>query len=125
MKLKKVLVVDDQEMICNLVKASLENLWPTLKVITCSESSLAMDKIKNLLPDLVLLDIQMGDISGSDIAQQMKENPSTQGIPIIFLTGIISAEEAHARGNTSGGEHFLAKPLDFKELVAAVEKYIG
>ena len=119
------MVVDDQEMICNLVKASLENLWPTLKVHTCSESSMALEKIKSFLPDLVLLDIQMGEVSGGDIAQQMKENPSTQGIPIIFLTGIISADEAHARGNTFGGEHFLAKPIDFKELAAAVEKYIG
>ena len=125
MKLKKVLIVDDQESICNLVKASLENMWPTLKATTCTDSSQAFDKIKTLLPDLVLLDVQMGAVSGDDVAQQMRENPATRSIPIVFLTGILTPEEARARGNTSGGEHFLAKPIDFRELVATVEKYIG
>ena len=124
MKLKKVMVVDDQEMVCNLVKASLENLWPTLKVSTCTDSHEAFDKIKNFSPNLVLLDVQMGEISGPDVAQRLKEDPTTRTIPIVFLTGILTPDEARARGNTSGGEHFLAKPIDFKELAATVEKFI-
>ena len=124
MKLKSVLIVDDQENICNLVKASLENLWPTLKVTTCADSSRAMEKIKSLLPNLVILDVQMPGISGPDIAQEMKESPDTKTIPIIFLTGILTPEEARGRSGNIGGEHFVAKPLDFSELVAAIEKYI-
>jgi CheY-like chemotaxis protein len=124
MKLKKAMVVDDQEMICNLVKASLENAWPTLKVTKCSDSTRALEKIKALLPDLVLLDVQMGEVSGDDIAQAMKEDPATRAIPIVFLTGILTPEEAHARQNEIGGKHFLAKPIDFNELIATVEKYI-
>ena len=124
MKLKTVLIVDDQESICNLVKASLENLWPTLKVVTCPDSSRAMDKIKNLLPNLVILDVQMPGFSGADIAQAMKEYPATKAIPIIFLTGILTPEEARSRGNEIGGEHFMAKPINFGELTSTVEKYI-
>ena len=122
-KLKTVLVVDDQENICNLVKASLENLWPSLKVVTCPDSTRAMEKVKGLLPNLVILDVQMPEVSGSDIAQAMKEHPDTRAIPIIFLTGILTPEEARARADR-GGEHFLAKPINFGELTAAVEKYI-
>ena len=125
MKLKKIMIVDDQESICNLVKAALENMWPTVKATTCSDSPQAFEKIKTLLPDLVLLDVQMGPVSGDDVAQAMREHPLTRSIPIIFLTGILTPEEARAKDNQSGGEHFLAKPIDFQELVAAVEKYIG
>ena len=125
MKLKKVMIVDDQESICNLVKAALENMWPMIKATTCSDSPKAFEKIKTLLPDLVLLDVQMGTVSGDDVAQAMREHPLTRSIPIIFLTGILTPEEARAKGNQSGGEQFLAKPIDFQELVAAVEKYIG
>ena len=125
MKLKKVMIVDDQESICNLVKSGIENTWPTVKATTCSDSTQAFDKIKTLQPDLVILDVQMGDVSGDDVAAAMKEHPLTQGIPIIFLTGILTPDEARVRGNKSGGAFFLAKPIDFKELMAAVEKYIG
>ena len=125
MKLKKVMVVDDLESICHLVKASLEELWPTLKVLTCSDSREAFDRIKTFQPDLVLLDVQMGEVSGDEVAMLMKEDPSTKSIPIVFMTGILTPEEARARGNKIGGERFIAKPIDFKELIATVEKYIG
>lgn len=123
-KLKSVLIVDDQESICHLVKASLENLWPSLKVATCSDSSRALEKIKSLLPNLVILDVQMPGVSGPDIAQEMKEHNDTKSIPIIFLTGILTPEEARGRSGKIGGEHFVAKPLDFHELAATVEMYI-
>ena len=124
MKLKTVLIVDDQESICNLVKASLENLWPTLKVSTCPDSRRALEKIKSTLPNLVILDVQMPDVSGADIAQAMKESPDTKSIPVIFLTGILTPEEARDRSGRIGGEHFVAKPINFGELAATVEKYI-
>ena len=124
MKLKTVVIVDDQESICNLVKASLENLWPTLKVVTCPDSSRALEKIRSLLPNLVILDIQMPGLSGADIAQEMKERPETQAIPIIFLTGILTPEEARQRADKGSGEHFVAKPINFGELTSTVEKYI-
>ena len=123
-KLKTVLIVDDQESICSLVKASLENLWPTLKVVTCADSTRAMEKVKSLLPNLVILDVQMPEISGPDIAQAMKEHPDAKSIPIIFLTGILTPEEARGRADRVGRDIFIAKPINFGELTAAVEKYI-
>lgn len=124
MKLKTVVIVDDQENICNLVKASLENVWPTLKVTTCPDSTRAVEKIRALNPDLVILDVEMPKVSGADIAQAMKEDPATSAIPILFLTGILTPEEAHNRVDKADGIHFLAKPIDFKELTAMVEKFI-
>lgn len=124
MKLKTVVIVDDQENICNLVKASLENVWPTLKVTTCPDSTRAMEKIRALNPDLVILDVEMPKVSGADIAQAMREDPATKSIPIVFLTGILTPDEARSRAEKSNGIHFLAKPIDFKELTATVEKFI-
>ncbi len=124
MKLKNVVIVDDQENICNLVKASLENVWPTLKVTTCSDSTRAIEKIRALDPDLVILDVEMPQVSGPDIAQTMRETPCLQEIPILFLTGILTPDEARSRVEKDNGIHYLAKPIDFKELVSMVEKHI-
>ena len=124
MKLKKILIVDDEEIVSRLVKTSLENLWPTLRVDVCNDGMGAVQQVRKLQPDLIFLDIQMPGISGSDIAMQLKERPETKNIPIVFLTGMLTKEEARARGNQIGGEYFLAKPVSIEELMATVERFI-
>lgn len=124
MKLKTVLIIDDEQIICQLVKTSLENLWPTLKVETCSDGNAAVRTVGSVKPNLILLDINMPGTSGTDIAMKLKERADTKDIPIIFLTGMLTKDEAAAKGNQIGGAFFLAKPVSIQELVQAVEKHI-
>ena len=124
MKLKKVLIIDDEQVICQLVKTSLENLWPTLKVDTCTDGQVAVRQVEMSKPNLILLDINMPGVSGTDIAMKLKERADTQSIPIVFLTGMLTKEEALSKGNQIGGEFFLAKPVSINELVQTVERFI-
>lgn len=124
MKLKTVLIVDDEAIICQLVKTSLENLWPTLKVETCTDGTKAVRQIETLKPNLILLDINMPVMSGTDIAQKLKEREVTASIPIVYLTGMLSREEAEQREHQVGGNYFLAKPVSIQELVQTVERFI-
>lgn len=124
MKLKTILIIDDEPVICQLVKTSLENLWPTIKVETCTNGQEAVRRVEALKPNLVLLDINMPVVSGTDIAMKLKERAETSTIPIVFLTGMLTREEADERGHQIGGEYFLAKPVSIQELVQTVEKFI-
>lgn len=124
MKLKTVLIIDDDAVICQLVKTSLENFWPTLKVEMCTDGQKAVRQAEALKPNLILLDINMPIFSGTDIAQKLKERVDTKGIPIVFLTGMLTREEAEERGNQIGGGYFLAKPVSIHELVQTVERFI-
>lgn len=119
-----MLVIDDEPVICQLVKTSLENLWPTLRVETCTDGQKAIRLVETLMPNLVLLDVNMPVVSGTDIAMKLKERAQTQNIPIVFLTGMLTREEAEERGHQIGGEYFLAKPVSIQELVQTVERFI-
>ncbi len=124
MKLKTVLVIDDEPMICQLVKTSLENLWPTLRVEVCTDGQQAVHMAESLKPSLILLDINMPVLSGTDIAMKLKERTQTHAIPIVFLTGMLTHDEAQSKGNQIGGAYFLAKPVSIQEIVQTVEKFI-
>jgi CheY-like chemotaxis protein len=75
-------------------------------------------------PDLILLDILMPEMSGSDVAEVLLENPETNKIPIIFLTAIVTKEEIGPEIlRKIGGRNFIAKPITTKELVTAIKRY--
>lgn len=121
---RKVMVIDDLESTCRLVKTLIEQHWSSFEVSTCTESIQAIEMIRAVRPEVILLDIQMPGIPGGDIAQRLSEDSKLKKIPIIFLTGMLTHDEARSRANTACGEHFLAKPIIASELIATVEKYM-
>ena len=121
---KKILVVDNEQLICELLKQCLETIG-SFDVFTCSVSTQAISQVKTIRPDLVILDEQMPVMSGSDIAEKLKSDHSTENIPVVFLTGIITDQEIHQRGNMIGGHYFLSKPLKMDELADVVKELLG
>lgn len=75
-------------------------------------------------PDLILLDINMPQVSGPELAAQLKENPATAEIPIIFLTGEVLDEEVQAAGGYIGGYPFIAKPATLQEILECIQKHL-
>lgn len=115
------MVVDDEPDILFTVGQMLEmNGYEVIKVANGKE---CFDKLEKSIPDLVLLDIMMPEISGWDVAAKIKENPKWNNIPIVFLT---------AKGDTMsigmGGlasEDYIVKPFDIKDLKARIEKILN
>ena len=83
MKTFQILVVDDEEDLCEILKFNLENEDYVVDTANSAEEALRMDLSKY---DLLLLDVMMGEISGFMLARMFKQDPMTAQIPIIFIT---------------------------------------
>jgi DNA-binding response OmpR family regulator len=122
--MKKILIVDDERDFCSTIKEELE-VATSFAVDTCSNGAVAFDRVKSAMPDLILLDVMMPQMSGPEIARQLKNCEETKGIPIIFLTGVVDEEEAEKHKHVIGGEYFLGKPVKIEELLYMINRLIG
>jgi DNA-binding response OmpR family regulator len=119
---KRILVVDDEENVVRMVKSRLES--GGYEVITASDGEEGLIKARANKPDLAILDILMPKLDGGKMAETMKLNDDLKNIPIIFLTCLVEGKEVQNR-HMIGGNLFLAKPFDGKELLAMVGKVLG
>lgn len=117
---KKILIVDDEPSITKLLKFALEKTG--IYEILCENQGLkALDAIRASRPDLLVLDMNMPDTSGGEIASSLQSDPSLRALPIIFLTGNVSGEEAES-GLTISGHPAMAKPINMEKLLQCIEK---
>lgn len=117
---KKILVVDDEETLCEVLRFNLEEAGYAVDVACSAEEALGMD-----LPgySLILLDIMMGDISGVRLAGMFKERKSTAGIPIIFCTARDSEDDMVA-GLDLGADDYITKPYSIRNVLARVRSVL-
>jgi len=121
--MKKILIVDDEKDFCELIKFRIESSGD-FQVVTYSNGKEAAKIARREKPDLILLDVIMPGIDGPGIAAELKNFKETRDIPIVFLTAIVNQDEAKERSNVIGGEYFLAKPVDSKELLNIINELI-
>lgn len=113
----KILVVDDEQDICEILQYNLENEGYEIDVANSAEEALQLP-----LADyaLILLDVMMGEMSGFQMARWLKDVPDTAAIPIIFITAL-DDEDNMVKGLNIGGDDYIAKPLSMKEVKARVK----
>ena len=114
----KVLIVDDDPSTVVIVKKYLKNAGFE-RISTELDSKAAVDEIKNLKPDLVLLDIHMPDVNGMEILQEVRQTNGIASTPVVFLTSSTDAD-LRVRALNMGASDFLNKPVVAAELVARV-----
>ena len=119
----KVVLVDDDRHVRDVVSQMLATR--RYSVVALSEGDTALARIIDEMPDLILLDIVLPGIDGTTVAQEVREDPRTENIPIVFLTGLVDSEETHRDDNRIGGHFFLAKPFDATELFEVMERAIA
>ena len=115
-KSKKILVVDDEQDLCEILKFNLETEGYEVATANSAEEALDMD-IASF--DLLLLDVMMGGMSGFQMAKQLKENPATSHIPIIFLTAR-DTENDTVTGFNLGADDYISKPFSIREVMVRV-----
>jgi CheY-like chemotaxis protein len=108
---EKVLVVDDERQIRNLLKEFLTN--EAYEVILASNGKEAIELTDKEHPDVILLDLKMPGIDGIEVCKRLKEEPKTQFIPIIVITGYVD-NKIHAI--EAGADDFVHKPVNLTEL---------
>ena len=104
----KILVIDDEQDICEILQYNLET--EGFEVMTANSAEEALQ-----LP----LHVMMGEMSGFQMARQLKDSPTTAQIPIIFITAL-DGEDSLVKGLNIGADDYIAKPLSMKEVMARV-----
>lgn len=115
---EKILVVDDEENILELIKFNLENSG--YKVITATNGMEALKLVKSEIPKLVLLDLMLPGMDGYDVCKEIRKDSSTSAIPIIMITA--KGEELDKiLGLELGADDYITKPFSIRELLARVK----
>ncbi len=116
-----ILVVDDHEDNIEVLRARLE-AWG-YKTTTAMHGAEAIRCVNESPPDLILLDVMMPEISGIEVAKQIKGNPNLPFIPIIMQTALDSTENK-VEGLEAGADDYITKPIDFAELKARLRSML-
>ena len=125
---KQILVVDDRNDLLHLMRRVLED--EEYQVILLQEGKEAFSKAKTLLPDLLILDLRLGDISGQAILSQLRDDPVTAEIPVIVYTAaVLEAEEVSKLVASDPyyyqAVHVVPKPFELENLLKLVEQLLN
>ncbi len=118
---KKILLVDDEPHVLEVLRVTLEDLGFIL--LEAADGPGALDVAQNERPDLVILDVMLPSMSGLDVCKQLKEAGETEKIPVIMLTAR-SGEEDAAAGFEAGADRYLTKPFSPLTLQTEVVKLL-
>ena len=118
---KKILVVDDEP---DLLKVILLRLQKTgYEVFGGADGQEALDMARQIIPDLIILDVYLPVINGDDVAERLKKDDELKHIPIILISATPMTLDERARN--SGADGYLAKPYEHEELISMVKKILG
>jgi len=120
---RKILIIDDEEKFCRAIKKALE-LKTDFQVLTATEGLEGVRLAKTQKPDVVLLDVMMPGMFGTDVAEKLSDDPATSSIPIIFVTAIIKQEEVEAKNYFAGGHSFIAKPVIIDDVIKKINEVL-
>lgn len=113
----RILVVDDEEDLCEILKFNLEMEGYQVDTANSAEEALKLDLTSY---NLLLLDVMMGEISGFKMASMMKKNKDTAEIPIIFITAK-DTENDTITGFNLGADDYISKPFSLREVIMRVK----
>lgn len=119
---KKILVVDDSKTISDMVRGLLERIG--FEVETAFDGIEALEKVKKVLPDLIILDVNMPKMDGFRVCRLLKFDRNFRSIPIIMLTAR-DEEENIKTGIKTGADLYLTKPIEPEKLIEAVNKFLN
>jgi len=121
-RVRRVLVAEDDPETATAIKATLEGCLP-VTVDHVTNGALVLDQISAAHPDLLILDVSMPGLSGLDVFDLLRSNPSFIDVPVLFLTAMPDrAERAFARFGISD---VMAKPFDCDALVRRVDDLLA
>jgi two-component system phosphate regulon response regulator PhoB len=114
----KILVVDDEPDIIELVEFNLKSAG--FEVLTAVDGAEAIEKARQLQPNLILLDLMLPEIDGMEVCKTLRREPATAGIPIIMLTAK-AAEIDRVLGLELGADDYVTKPFSPRELILRIK----
>jgi DNA-binding response OmpR family regulator len=114
----KVLLVDDDDMLRKMTEILLSKQG--FEVLTAENGDKAIQQLKVMHPDVILMDVMMPDMDGFSVCREIKTNPVTAGIPIVMLTALDNPENK-VKGLEGGADDYISKPFEIAELTAKIK----
>jgi len=108
-----ILIVDDSPNHSNLLKTMVEEEY-NVQIVNSGQACL--DSVEKLKPDVVLLDVQMPEMSGYEVCNHLREKDETKTLPVIFVSSLLSSEDRNI-GFDVGANEYINKPVNQKELL--------
>jgi DNA-binding response OmpR family regulator len=118
---KTILLVEDDEALAHHTKTTLEKNSSCL-IIVASNCAEAYALLKSCRPEFILLDFNLPDGDGGDIATYVRGRPDLADIPIIFVTGLATENDIRNREGRIGEEFFVAKPVSMDGLISLIDR---
>jgi twitching motility two-component system response regulator PilG len=118
---KTIMVVDDSPTVRKLISGKLEKCGHA--VFCAGDGVEAVEQLASLVPDLVLLDINMPRMDGYQVCKAIRSNPATQDVPVIMISGKDGFFDK-VRGRMAGTTGYITKPFGPETLMKAVESYL-
>ena len=119
--MKKILIVDDEQDIVESLKFVQESSDYSCYTAFNGEDGLKL--AKELIPDLIILDVMMPKINGYKISRLLKYDSKYKNIPILMITAR-SQEEDKLIGEETGADEYITKPFDLDNVLKTVDKYL-
>jgi twitching motility two-component system response regulator PilG len=117
---KTVMIVDDSPTIRKILGLTLERAG--YKVVAEPDGESAIERLVQVVPDLILLDIAMPKIDGYEVCKRIKQDPRTKAVPVVMLSGK-GALFDKVKGHMAGATEYLTKPFETPAVLAVVANY--
>jgi putative two-component system response regulator len=119
----RILVVDDSAENIKLVRDILTRQKPKYEIRSAANGYEAIEKVKDFVPDLIMLDVVMPGLNGFEVCKILKEDPKTRLIPIVMITALDSQQD-RLKGLEAGVDDFVSKPFNVYELLARLKNLL-
>jgi len=117
---KRILIIDDEASFTRLLKLNLHHTGRyTAETVNDPDQALAV--AREFSPDIILLDVMMPRMDGGELASRLLASSRFKATPIVFLTAAVKRNEVSSHQGSVGGLPFIAKPVDFKEVIDCIE----
>lgn len=118
---KKILIIEDNVSTVSMLMTRIE--YAGYEVVSAPDGESGLIKMKDEMPDLVLLDVRMPGIDGFEVCRRAKADKALKKIPVIFVT-TASQDSDIKKGKEAGGDGYITKPYDGKDLLKEIKKFV-
>ena len=119
--MRRILAVDDDKDILEVLQFILEDSGYEVDVL--SDGRMLMDTVRRRMPDLILLDIMLGNMDGRELCKEVKKELITHNIPVILISA--SHNISSTMDQAGAPNDFIAKPFDISNLLGKIENQFG
>jgi len=119
----KILIVDDDLRVLKLYSEFLSN--EGFEVLTAGDTGIGFDLAVSESPDLILLDVMMPGIDGTQLHERLSKDSNTSGIKTVFLTSLVKEEEVSASSGNIGGLDYISKSTPKEEFIKRINEILS